>query len=66
MALSFIELTIWGKTHDKLKPTKNLDTFQHNLKERHLKEHNSYNCHQLFILKTEVCNISPFLIKCSF
>ena len=35
MTLSFIGLTIWNKTPDKLKRTKNFDTFKQNLKERY-------------------------------
>ena len=38
MALSYIGLTIWSKTLDTLKRTKNLNTFKHNLKEHCLKE----------------------------
>ena len=38
MALSYIGPTIWSKTPDTLKRTKNLNTFKHNLKEHYLKE----------------------------
>ena len=38
MALSYIGSTIWSKTPDTLKRTKNLNTFEHNLKEQYLKE----------------------------
>ena len=38
MALSYIGPTIWSKTPDTLKRTKNLYTFKHNLKEHYLKE----------------------------
>ena len=38
MALSHIGPTIWSKTPDTLKRTKNLNTFKHNLKEHYLKE----------------------------
>ena len=37
-ALSYIGPTIWSKTPDTLKRTKNLNTFKHNLKEHYLKE----------------------------
>ena len=38
MALSYIGPTIWSKTPDTLKRTKNLNTFKHNLKEHYLKK----------------------------
>ena len=38
MALSYIGPTIWSKTPDTLKRTKNLNTFKHNLTEHYLKE----------------------------
>ena len=38
MALSYIGPTIWSKTPDMLKQTKNLNTFNHNLKEHYSKE----------------------------
>ena len=38
MVLSYIGPTIWSKTPDTLKRTKNLNTFKHNLKEHYLKE----------------------------
>ena len=38
MALSYIGPTIWSKTPDMLKRTKNLNTFKHDLKEHYLKE----------------------------
>ena len=38
MALSYIGPTIWSKTPDTLKQTKNLNTCKHNLKEHYLKE----------------------------
>ena len=38
MALSYIDPTIWSKTSDTLKRTKNLNTFKHNLKEHYIKE----------------------------
>ena len=38
MALPYIGPTIWSKTPDTLKRTKNLNTFKHNLKEHYLKE----------------------------
>ena len=38
MVLSYIGPTIWSKTPDTLKRTKNLHTFKHNLKEHYLKE----------------------------
>ena len=38
MALSYVGPTIWSKTPDTLKRTKNLNTFKHNLKEHYLKE----------------------------
>ena len=38
MALSYIGPTVWSKTPDTLKRTKNLNTFKHNLKEYYLKE----------------------------
>ena len=38
MALSYIVPTIWNKTPDTLKPTKNLNMSKHNLKEHYLKE----------------------------
>ena len=39
MALSYVGPTIWNKTPNTLKRTKNLNTFKHNLKEHYLKEH---------------------------
>ena len=40
-----IDPTIWSKTPDMLKQTKNLNTFKHNLKEHYLKElKNSNSC----------------------
>ena len=45
MMLSYIGPTIWSKTPDTLKRTKNLNTFKHNLKEHYLKElENSNSC----------------------
>ena len=45
MALSYIGPTIWSKTPDTLKQTKNHNTFKHNLKESYLKElKNSNSC----------------------
>ena len=38
MALPYLGPTIWSKTTDTLKRTKNLNTFKHNLKEHYLKE----------------------------
>ena len=38
MALSYIGPTIWSKTPDTLKRTKNLNTFRHNLKGHYLKD----------------------------
>ena len=38
MALSYIVPTIWNKTPDTLKRTKNLNMSKHNLKEHYLKE----------------------------
>ena len=38
MALSYIGSTIWSKTPDTLKQTKNLNKFTHNLEEHYLKE----------------------------
>ena len=69
MALSHIGPIIWSKTPDTLKWTKNLNMFEHNLKERYLKELKSSNFHWLINLKTKVCNIplfSPFYFLCSF
>ena len=43
MALSYISSTIWSKTLDTLKQTKNLNMFKHNLKEQYLKELKNYN-----------------------
>ena len=43
MALSYLGPTIWSKTTDTLKRTKNLNTFKHNLKEHYLKELKNYN-----------------------
>ena len=60
MALSYIGPIIWSKTPDTLKRTKNLKTFKHDLKEHYLKELKNFNSRQLFILKTEVCNVPPF------
>ena len=60
MALSYIGPTIWSKTLDTLKPTKSLNTFKYNLKEKYLKELKNSNSRQLFIWKTEVCKIPPF------
>ena len=55
MALSYIGRTIWSKTPDTFKQTKNINMFKHNLKE--LK--NYYSC-LLFIFKTGTCHIHPF------
>ena len=60
MALSYIGPITWSKTPDTLKRTKNLKTFKHDLKEHYLKELKNFNSRQLFILKTEVCNVPPF------
>ena len=38
MALSYIGQSIWSKTPDTLKQTKNLNTFKHSLREHYLKE----------------------------
>ena len=43
MALSYIGPTIWSKTPDMLKRTKNLNTFKHNLMDHYLKELKNYN-----------------------
>ena len=43
MALFYIGSTIWSKTPDTLKQTKNLNMFKHNLKEQYLKELKNYN-----------------------
>ena len=37
--------TIWRKTPDMLKQTKNLNTFKHNLKKHYLKELKNSNFH---------------------
>ena len=37
LVLSYIGPTFWNKTSDKLKRTKNLNTFKHNLKKMFLK-----------------------------
>ena len=60
MALPYTSLTILRKTPDTLERTKNLNTFKHNLKEHYLKEIKNSNFRQFLILKTKVCNISPF------
>ena len=57
IALSYIGPTIWSKTADTLKRTKNLNTFKHNLKEHNLKELKNSNSPYLVILRAEVCNI---------
>ena len=61
-----MDQTIWIKTPDTLKRTKNINTFKHDLKEHNLKELKNSNSRQLFILKTEVCNIPPLQFMCSF
>ena len=38
MALSHIGPTIWSKTPETIMPTKNLNSFKHNIKEHFLKE----------------------------
>ena len=43
MALFYTGSTIWSKTPDTLKQTKNLNMFKHNLKEQYLKELKNYN-----------------------
>ena len=58
MALSYIGTTIWSKTPDIFKQTKN-NMFKHNLKEHYLKELKNYYSCLLFILKTETYHIHP-------
>ena len=43
MALSYTGPTLWSKTRNMLKRTKNLNTFEHNLKEHYLKELKNIN-----------------------
>ena len=60
MGLSCIDPTIWSKTPDILKWTKNLNIFKHNLMDHYLKQVKNSNFCQFLILKTKVCNIPPF------
>ena len=54
MALSYIGPTIWSKTPDTLKRTKNLNTFKHNLKKHYIKE--------LKIFESRRLQYSPLLV----
>ena len=60
IAFCYIGPTIWSKTPNTVKRTKNLNTFKHNLNDHYLKELKNSNFRFLFIFKTEICNISPF------
>ena len=67
MELSYIGPTIWSKTPDMLKRTKNLDTFKHNLKEHYLKELKNSNFHQLSLdLENKSLQYSPLLVYMQF
>ena len=62
MALSYIGRSIWSKTPDTLKQTKNLNMFKHSLREHYLKELKNSKFSLALYLENKSLQFFPFLV----